>query len=124
MSGIPRWPAVLAAACLGLALGCQTLKLAGLGGDKPDKPALDDPPARPGKYSFRVSQYVFYSDREVQRDAPLFEELAALREQVYKQLQLPAASSLVHVYLFSDRYRYESYIHAKYPDLPERRAFF
>jgi hypothetical protein len=130
MSGIARLSTVLAAACLGLMVGCHTLKLAGLGGDKVEKPEKADKgdkeatPARPGRYSFRVSQYVFYSDVELQRDAPIFQELAELREQVYKELQLPASASLVHVYLFTDEDTYYRFLRAKHPGLPRRRAFF
>src|SRR4029077_11331288 len=80
--------------------------------------------AAPGKYSTRVSQYVFLSDFELQRDLPLFHDLSDLRDQVYKELELPTASTLIQVHLFEDRPRYESFMHARYPDLPKRRAFF
>jgi hypothetical protein len=115
---------VLAAACLGLLVGCHTFKIPGLTGDKSDKVEKDAAPSRPGKYSFRVSQYVFYSDVEIKRDLPIFRELADLREQVYKELQLPGNDALIHVYLFGDKERYERFIQAKYPGLPDRRAFF
>jgi hypothetical protein len=55
---------------------------------------------------------------------PLFQELGRLRDQVYKELQLPAANTVVQIYLFEDRDRYENFIRARYPDLPRRRAFF
>src|SRR5262249_53644788 len=45
-------------------------------------------------------------------------------DQVYKELQLPAANTVIHVYLFEDRDRYDRFMRAKYPDLPRRRAFF
>jgi hypothetical protein len=80
--------------------------------------------AAPGKRSLRVSQYVFLSDFELKRDDPLFQELADLRDQVYQELQLPSAHTLVQVYLFETREHYERFMHAKYPDLPKRRAFF
>ncbi len=78
----------------------------------------------PAKYSFRVSQFVFYSDFEVQRHAPLFKELSGLREDVFRELQLPASNTLIQVYLFEDKERYERFMQTKYPDLPKRRAFF
>lgn len=124
MSGFPRCASVLAAACLGLLVGCHTFKIPGLTGDKSEKVEKDAALSRPGKYSFRVSQYVFYSDVEIKRDLPIFRELADLREQVYKELQLPGNDSLIHVYLFGDKERYERFIQAKYPGLPDRRAFF
>src|SRR5262249_10125215 len=81
-------------------------------------------PGLPAKHSLRVSQYVFFSDTEMRREQPLFQELADLRDQVTKELQLPAANTVVLVYLFEDEKRYERYMKAKYPELPRRRAFF
>ena len=129
MSGFPRCAAWLAAACLGLLVGCHTFKIPGIGGDKADKIEKDDKddvPGRPGKYSFRVSQYVFYSDFEIKRDLPIFRELSDLRDQVYRELQLapPGSDTLIHVYLFGDEKHYKDFIEAKYPGLPGRRAFF
>jgi hypothetical protein len=104
------------------------MRMGPLGGDKLDK--LDKEtqaaptPVPPGKYSWQVSQYVFLSDVELKRNSPLLTELSSLRDQVYKELQLPGASTLVKVYLFENRERYESFMQAKYPDLPKRRAFF
>jgi hypothetical protein len=92
--------------------------------DKVEKSDREGPLARPARDSFRLSQYVFYSDLEMKRDAPLFKELAELREQILKELQLPGNGNLVHVYLFSDKERYDRFIRTRYPDLPERRAFF
>jgi hypothetical protein len=128
MSGFPRRASLLAAACLGLLVGCHTFKIPGIGGkgDKVEKDDKDEAPGRPGKYSFRVSQYVFYSDFEIKRDLPIFRELSDLREQVYKELQLPPPGSdtFIHVYLFADKDHYERFIEERYPGLPERRAFF
>jgi hypothetical protein len=120
-----RRPRALVAALALLALlGCHSLKLGPLPAEKPVKPDKDPAAAAPGKYSLRVSQYVFLSDFELKKDLPLFQDLTDLREQVYKELQLPAATSVVQVFLFEDRERYERFMHAKYPDLPRRRAFF
>ena len=129
MSGFPRCAAWLAAACLGLLVGCHSLKIPGIGADRADKIEKDDKeevPGRPGKFSFRVSQYVFYSDFEIKRDLPIFRELSELRDQVYRELQLPPPGSdtLIHVYLFADEDHYKRFIEAKYPGLPGRRAFF
>jgi hypothetical protein len=105
---------------LGLVLGCHALQLNPVGNDKPPETAL----TAPGKRSFRVSQYLFLSDFELKRDLPLFRELAALRDQVYKELQLPESTKLIQVFIFEDRDHYERFMRAKYPDLPKRRAFF
>jgi hypothetical protein len=127
MSGFSRRAPVLAAACLGLLVGCHTFKVPGFGGgDKPEKLEKEEALARPARYSFRVSQYVFYSDFEIKRDQPIFRELSDLRDQVFKELQLqpPGSDTLIHVYLFGDQDSYERFIQAKWPKLPNRRAFF
>jgi hypothetical protein len=113
----------LATACL-LSAGCNSLRLYPLTNDKPAKPEREQVLLPPGKHSFRVSQYVFLSDFELNRDQPLFQELADLREQVYRELQLPPSATVVQVYIFEDRERYERFMKNKYPDLPPRRAFF
>lgn len=112
--------ALVGTALLALA-GCSSLPLNSMGGARPDFEAI---PGTPTKHSFRVSQFVFYADFEVQRSSPLFRELSALREQVFKELQLPPSGNLVQVYLFEDKERYERFMQLKYPDLPKRRAFF
>jgi hypothetical protein len=102
-------------------LGCNSLKPVPPPIEKVERePAL----GLPGKHSWRLSQYVFLYDFDLQHDLPLFQELARLRDQVYKELQLPAANTVVQVYLFEDRDRYDHFMWTKYPDLPRRRAFF
>jgi hypothetical protein len=121
---------VLAVAILA---GCNTLKLnnstslpaEATARDKADHIVGVNPPATlPSKYSIRKSQFVFFADFKLDADDPLFNELADLREQVYRELQLPSANTLIQVYLFEDRDRYDRFMHAGYPDLPRRRAFF
>ena len=114
------------ASTLGLVLGCNSFSLNLLSRDKNDKTGADAHvlPAPPGRYSFRIAPYVFLSDFEVQRDLPLFQELAKLRDQVYRELQLTPGRSAVQVYLFENKERYEQFMHAVYPNLPPRRAFF
>jgi hypothetical protein len=111
---------------IGLALllccGCNSLR-SGVPA-KVDAPPMAGNPAWPGKHTMRVSQYVFFADFELNKSDPLFQELADLREQVVRDLQLPTADSAIQVYLFDDRDRYENFMHERYPDLPKRRAFF
>jgi hypothetical protein len=122
-----RWLSLLAApAALSVIAGCHSIHL-----DQPadkvgklDREVSPAGPAPPGKHSLRVSQYVFLYDFELKRDLPLFRELANLRDQVYKELQLSDSPTLVQVFLFEDRERYEAFMHTRYPDLPKRRAFF
>jgi hypothetical protein len=113
---------------LGGTLGCHTLHLNGVVTGKPDRIAKDSPtaqvPAAPGKYTFRLSQFVFLHDFELKQDQALFRELEKLHDRVYSELKLPSSTILVQVYLFEDRDRYERFMRAKYPELPKRRAFF
>jgi hypothetical protein len=119
-SGRAIW--CLALALYGLTLaGCHLFPHLQTGPERTDKDPL---PGAPSKHQFRVGQFVFCSDFEIQRSLPLFKELAQMREQVYKDLKLPASDREVFVYLFEDQERYEQYMQAKHPDLPKRRAFF
>jgi len=110
--------------------GCHSLKFLSPDVDpkieKTDKPDKDQALASslPGRYHVRVSSYVFFSDFELKTDQPIFVELSDLREQLYKELQLPGGNSLVQVYIFEDRQSYEGFMRVRYPDLPKRRAFF
>ncbi|HTU18776.1 MAG TPA: DUF1570 domain-containing protein [Gemmataceae bacterium] len=114
-------------AALALTVGCNSFGVHLLSREKNEK-ALAEPrpsqPAPPGRYSFRIPPYVFLSDFEIDRNKPLFQELAKLRDQVYGELQLTPGRSAVQVYLFENKERYEEYMHAAYPTLPARRAFF
>jgi hypothetical protein len=130
MSGLllPRRPQFVTVAlfCLVLMLGCHSLRLQPPAGDRPAPQDKDRDKAlgQPGKYEQRVAQYVFHSDFELKRNLPLFDELSELADQVHRELQLPSSPSLVQVYIFEDRDRFERFMKAKYPELPKRRAFF
>lgn len=82
-------------------------------------------PAPPGKYSFRQAPYTFSYDFELKREHPLFKELEGLRDQLAKELHIPAGTRPIQVYLFEDKPRFERYMQAARDDLPtDRRAFF
>jgi hypothetical protein len=78
----------------------------------------------PDRTSFRLAPYVFIADFEVNRNLPLFRELEQLRDQVYRELQLPDSTRTIQVYLFQTREKYEKFMKATYPQLPTRPAFF
>ncbi len=108
-------------------LGCNSYGSRLLSRDKNDKALVDSHgtlPPPPSRYSFRIAPYVFLSDFEIDRNKPLFQELAKLRDRVYGDLHLPPTHSIVQVYLFENKERYEEFMRAAYPDLPPRRAFF
>jgi hypothetical protein len=116
-----QWAAV-ACALVGLT-GCESLFKRG--SDDIPPTATVAPPALPGKAGAqRVSQFVFYSDTPLKQNAPLFEELSQLRDQIFRELQLPPSNTIVQVYLFDDQDKYERYMRFRYPELPKRRAFF
>ena len=104
-----------------LLAGCNTLRMLSLNGDRMER---DPGPASAATKVFRVSQFIFQADFDVPRNYPIFQELANLREQVYRELQLPPNATFIKVQLFENRERYERFMQAKYPELPKRRAFF
>jgi hypothetical protein len=110
-------------------VGCNTLRFLTLTVERkdtrPEKESTTGPaPARPSRCELRIPPIVFHSDFELKREQPIFQELTQLRDQVYKELQLPTSNATVDVYLFEDKARYERYMRDKYPELPPRRAFF
>ncbi len=111
-----RRPVGLALALLlaAVLVGCNALQL----WPSADHTARETVPGLPSKHSVPVSQFVFISDFEIQRNWPLFRELSQLREQVYRELHLPPSSTKVLVYLFEDQERYQRFMKAKYPELP------
>jgi hypothetical protein len=121
---IARHLAMAVIAFLVSAAGCHSLKLIGGTADKPTNPDKEPALALPSQHSLRVAQFLFLADFKLRDDQPIFRELGELHEEVTKQLQLPASNRIVQVYLFEDKEHYKRFIHAKYPELPERRAFF
>lgn len=123
MSGDVRWRLALAWVVIGvtIAMGCHLFPTLPANPEQAERESI---PGAPGKYSYRVSQFVFLSDFELQKNLPIFRELAVLREQLYKELQLPGSNTIVQVFLFEDKERYERFMQLKHPDLPKRRAFF
>jgi hypothetical protein len=103
-----------------MVVGCNSLQI----WSTADHAERETVPGLPSKHSVPVSQFVFISDFEIQRQWPLFKELSQLRDQVYHELHLPPSGTKVLVYLFEDQERYQHFMKAKYPELPTRRAFF
>ncbi len=108
--------------------GCQSFRLNGLAAGRSDRPiqqaTVAQGPAPPGKYQFRDSQFLYLSDFELKRNQEIFRELAKLRDQVTRELQLPGSSTIVQVYIFETKEHFERFMQARFPDLPRRRAFF
>ncbi|HZZ80834.1 MAG TPA: hypothetical protein VFE62_20190 [Gemmataceae bacterium] len=108
--------------CASLLAGCELFPH--FGGAKNEKVEKEPLPGAPGKYNIRVSQFIFFHDVPINANLPIFKDLSNLREQVYRDLRLPPSDTLISVYLFEDKARYEKFMHAKHPELPDRRAFF
>jgi hypothetical protein len=112
-----------------LILGCQSMRLLS---EPPSKNRPGEHPVQavaelaplPRKHVLRIAPYVFLSDREITAKQPLFQELALLRDQVCRELQLPESRTPVQVHLFTTKTRYEAFMKQRYPRLPPRRAFF
>src|SRR5262245_46267578 len=117
-----EWIGGLVPCALILLAGCGSLT----GSRDPEPPAATiAPPALPGKAgAVRASQFVFFSDVPLKSSAPLLVELGQLRDQLFRELQLPPSNTIVQVYLFDDQEKYERYMRFRYPELPKRRAFF
>lgn len=101
------------AALAALWLGCAT-----------PQPRIALAPALPAARSVVVDQLVLHSDFELPASHRLLEELRALRQDVLQQTGLEPSAEPVHVYLFDGADEYETFIHARYPSFPDRRAFF
>jgi hypothetical protein len=114
---------VLSAATVGLTAGCHSFDFFGDRTEKKDNTPTP-PPGAPWKYTFRLPPYLFFSDFELDQKHAVFRELTGLRDQVYKELQLPPGTAVVQVYLFEDRDHYQAFMDARHPGLPKRRAFF
>lgn len=107
------WSCVLrllvAAAGLPLLLGCAAVRTV---------------PALPEESQLARDQLIINSDFKLPKRHRLVEEVAALRGDVSRLLDIPVSDEPIHVYLFEDRAKYQEYISKHYPDLESRRAFF
>jgi hypothetical protein len=79
---------------------------------------------RPGLIHTRRDYYVVYHDFDLDPNDPLFNLLDPLPEQVFAELKLPPSTTMVQVYLFDTKERYEQYMQKRWPGYPRRRAYF
>jgi hypothetical protein len=115
-------PLLLLALC-----GCDLLRLFSIDpADGKTEKTAQKKPAPPGKHQFRQPPYTFcYDFDDLKRDNPLFKDLEGLRDQIAKDLHVPAGTTPIQVYLFEDRPRFEKFMRATDENLPtDRRAFF
>lgn len=95
---------------LGTLIGCHTPSIRATG--------------LPTRHSIEADQLLMLSNFKLERDHPLVQDLIELRTRVTTELELPANSQQVVVYLFETEDEYRSYLERTYPGLPPRRAYF
>jgi len=78
----------------------------------------------PARHSIAGDQLLVRSDVKLPKDHPLIDDLAKLRAEIARTLELPMQEDQVTVYLFADQLRYAQYMQSAYPQLPPRRAYF
>lgn len=81
-------------------------------------------PELPARNSVRLDQLVIHSNFELPKQHRLLEEVDALRWDIIAKLGLTASDEPIHVYLFENAEQFKAFIHSRFPDFPDRRAFF
>jgi hypothetical protein len=76
------------------------------------------------RYEAVREQLVIRSEEPLPQHDRLLEELTAQRGDLLTLLNLPASSQPIYVYLFASPERFRDFMRERYPDLPDRRAFF
>jgi hypothetical protein len=78
----------------------------------------------PARNAVRLDQLVIHTDFSLPKEHRLLEEVDALRWDIISKLDLTPSDEPIHVYLFETSDQFKAFIHSKFPDLPDRRAFF
>lgn len=134
MSLSPVLRMTLLGACLSLTVGClrawqatpwQTAAVSASGSLATAAAGLV--PAKgdlPGRTELVAGQLVIHADFPLAEQHRLIRELKAMRTDVSQDLGLPISDEPVHLYLFENAERYESFVIRQFPGFPARRAFF
>jgi hypothetical protein len=80
--------------------------------------------ALPLRHEIIRGQLVIRSDEPLPQHHRLIDELVAQRSELLSVLGLPGSNEPISVYLFSSAEHFKAFMRARYPDLPDRRAFF
>jgi hypothetical protein len=78
----------------------------------------------PEREVVHAGQLVIHADFGLAEQHRLIRDLETLRTEVSQDLGLPISDEPVHLYLFSDTSRYDSFAARHFPNFPVRRAFF
>jgi len=81
-------------------------------------------PTLPLRHEMVRGQLVIRSDEPLPPDHRLLGEIVAQRAELLGLLNLPTSNEPIHVYLFSSHERFREFMQARFPHLPDRRAFF
>jgi hypothetical protein len=81
-------------------------------------------PALPDRHDVVLDQLIVYSNFELPGQHRLLQELNAQRADLSSKLALPISDEPIHVYLFADAERFSRFMNQRFPDFPDRRAFF
>ncbi len=82
------------------------------------------PPTLPMQQRLTREQLHIHSNFELPQQHRLFNELVARRTDVHELLGLPVSDEPIFVYLFDSSESYTTYLRRRFPDFPDRRAFF
>lgn len=78
----------------------------------------------PLEHQFTREPLIIYSNFSLPRRHRLFNELVSRRDDVTEILGLPPSDEPIHIYLFDSFENYQTYLDHRFPDFPDRRAFF
>ncbi len=67
---------------------------------------------------------VLHTDFRLAKRDPILAELSAQRDAISNLLDVPAVEQPVHVYLFASREKFQSFMNRRFPEFPDRRAFY
>jgi hypothetical protein len=78
----------------------------------------------PDRFTVPLDQLVIHSNFELPSQHRLLQEINSERVDVSSKLNLPISDEKIHVYLFKESQQFYDFIRQKYPNFPDRRAFF
>jgi hypothetical protein len=78
----------------------------------------------PERFTVQLDQLVVHSNFELPTQHRLLQEINSERVDISSELNLPISDEKIHVYLFKEAQQFYEFIRQKYPNFPNRRAFF
>ncbi len=81
-------------------------------------------PSLPADRVDNRGQLVIHTNFDLPNQHRLLDELTALRDDICNRLGLQPSQEPIHVYLFQTSEQFNTFIKTKFPQFPNRRAFF